>query len=93
MRTLIASIRCKPFAVQVLEDFVEAIFASALERVADESWGPAKEDAAQTFFRVDHFPGLRVGLVEGRIDLAATFYLVESLLATAKLESGFLASS
>lgn len=64
-------------AIQVLEDFVEAVFASALERVADKSWGPAKEDAAEAFFAEDHAPGLRVGFVELVVDLAAAFYEVE----------------
>lgn len=33
------------FAVEVLEDFVEAVFAGALQGVADEGRAPAEEDA------------------------------------------------
>lgn len=64
------------FAVEVLEDFVEAVFAGALEGVADEGWGPAEEDAAQAFFGVDATPGGEVGGVDCGVDLAAAFYLV-----------------
>jgi hypothetical protein len=62
-------------AVQVLEDFVEAVLASALHRVADECGRPPGEDAAQPFFRVDQLPCLRVGLVQFGVDLAAAFDL------------------
>jgi len=46
-----------------------------LEGVADVGGGPAEEDAAEAFFGVDGAPGLEVGGVEGRVDLAAAFYL------------------
>lgn len=62
-------------AVEVLEALVETVFASTLHRVADESRGPAEEDAAKAFFGVDHLPGLPVGLVETRVDLTTAFYL------------------
>lgn len=63
------------FAVVVFEDFVEAIFAGALEGVADEGGGPAEEDAAETFFGEDAAPGREIGGVDVRVDLAAAFYL------------------
>ncbi len=62
-------------AVEVLEDFVEAVFAGALEGVADIGGGPAEKDAAEAFLGVDGAPGLEVGGVELCVDLAATFYL------------------
>jgi hypothetical protein len=71
----------EPLAVEVLEDFVEAVFACALHAVADEGGCPAEEYPAQTFFGVDHLPGLRVGLVEGGVDLAAAFHLNYGVLA------------
>lgn len=61
-------------AVGVLEDFVEAVFAGALEGVADEGGGPAEEDAAEAFGFVDAAPGAHVGGVDFRVDLAAAFY-------------------
>lgn len=64
-------------AVGVLEDFVEAVFAGALEGVADEGGGPAEEDAAEAFGGVDAAPGAQVGGVDFRVDLAAAFYEVE----------------
>jgi len=64
-------------AVDMFEYLVEAVFARALHRVAEESRGPAEEDAAEPFFGVDHLPGLCVGLVESGVDLAAAFYLDE----------------
>jgi hypothetical protein len=76
----------EPLAVEVLEDLVEAVFACALHAVADEGWCPAEEHAAQTFFGVDHLPGLRVGLVEGGVDLAAAFHLENGVLAVLFLE-------
>ena len=48
-----------------------------METVADECGRPAEEDAAQTFSFVDGAPGLEVGFVEGRVDLAAAFYEIE----------------
>ena len=45
-------------AIRVLEDFVEAVLAAALEAVADECGRPAEEDAAETFGSVDCAPGL-----------------------------------
>ena len=62
-------------AVEVFEDFVETVFAGALEGVANEGGGPAEEDAAETFFGEDGTPGGDVGFVDGGVDLAATFYL------------------
>jgi hypothetical protein len=71
--------------VEVLEAFVEAVFAGTLHAVADKGGCPAEEYAAQTFFGVYHFQGLRVGPVEGGIDLTAAFYLGDVVLATSFL--------
>ena len=71
------SIGEEPLAVEIFEDFVETVFAGALEGVADEGGGPAEEDAAETFFGEDGSPGGDVGCVDFRVDLAATFYLDE----------------
>ena len=65
----------KLLTIQVLEDFVETVFASPLHGVADESGCPTKEYTAQTLFGIDHFPRLRVGFVEVGVDLTAAFYL------------------
>jgi hypothetical protein len=62
-------------AVKVLEDLVEAVLASALERVADEGGCPAEEDAAEPLLGIDRAPGLGVGLVEFVVDLSAAFNL------------------
>lgn len=62
-------------AVEVLEDFVEAVFAGALEGVADVGGRPAEEDAAETLFGVDGSPGLEVGRVDFGVDLTAAFHL------------------
>jgi hypothetical protein len=78
---LFGDVGCESLAIEVFEDLVEAVFAGALHGVADEGGRPAEEDAAQAFFGVDHFPGLRVGLVEGGVDLATAFHLGEVLLA------------
>lgn len=67
----------EPLAVEVFEDFVETVFAGALEGVANEGGGPAEEDAAETFFGEDGTPGGDVGFVDVGVDLAATFYLDE----------------
>lgn len=58
----------------MLEDLVEAVFAGALEGVADGCRGPAREDAFEAFGGEDLAPGLDVGFVQGRVDLAAAFY-------------------
>lgn len=79
----------KLVAVQVLEDFVEAVFACTLERVANEGGRPTEEDTTETFFCVDCSPGLCVGLVYGRIDLATAFYLVDNVLANGRPEHLF----
>ena len=68
----------EPVAVEVLEDLVEAVFAGALEGVADEGWGPAEEDASEAFFGGDGAPGLEVGGVDFGVDLAAAFHLDHS---------------
>ena len=60
-------------AVQVLEDFVEAVLAGSLKGVADEGGGPAEEDAAEAFLAVDGPPGRDVGAVNVGVDLAAAF--------------------
>ena len=62
-------------AVEVFEDFVETVFAGALEGVANEGGGPAEEDAAETFFGEDGTPGGDVGFVDAGVDLAAAFHL------------------
>ena len=64
-------------AVEVFEDFVEPVLAGALEGVANESGGPAEEDAAETFFGEDGTPSGYVGFVDIGVDLAAAFYLNE----------------
>ena len=69
-------------AVEVLEDLVESVFAGALEGVAYERWGPAEEDAAETFFSVDAAPSGDVGGVDFWVDLPAAFYLVEQVSVT-----------
>ena len=65
----------KSLAVEVLEDFVETVFAGALEGVANEGGGPTEEDTTETFFGEDGTPGGDVGFIDGGVDLAATFYL------------------
>lgn len=67
----------EPLAVEVFEDFVETVFAGALEGVADEGGRPAEEDTAKTFFGEDGTPGGDVGFINIGVDLAATFYLNE----------------
>lgn len=64
-------------AIEVLEDFVEAVLAGSLEGVADEGGGPAEEDAAEAFFAVDGSPGRDVGAVNVGVDLATTFDEIE----------------
>ena len=61
----------------MLEDFVEAILAGALERIADEGWGPAEEDPTDAFFGVDGAPSLNVGAIELGVNLTAAFDLWE----------------
>jgi hypothetical protein len=64
-------------AVEVLEVFVEAIFACSLYRVTHESWTPASEDAAEPFSSTDLTPGFEVALVHVGVDLATTFDEIE----------------
>ena len=71
-------IREEPVAVNVFENFVEAIFTAALEGVADEGWRPSEEDAAKTFFRGDGAPGGDIGGVDLGIDLSTAFDLRSS---------------
>lgn len=71
----------QPIAVEVLENFVEAIFASPLERVADEGGCPTEEDAADALASIDHFPRLCVRFVKLVVDLTPAFYLDISRLA------------
>lgn len=65
------------FAVEVLEELIEAVFAGALERVAHKGRGPAEEDAAEAFFGEDCAPCGDVGGVDLGVDLAAAFDEVE----------------
>lgn len=65
------------FAVPVLEHFVETVFTSSLEGVANKCGRPAEEDAADTFFCEDGAPGGDVGFVDVGVDLAAAFDEVE----------------
>lgn len=64
-------------AVVVLEDFVCAVLAGALERVTNKGGSPSGEDASDSFFGSDLAPGLHVGFVEFVIDLTSTFYKIE----------------
>lgn len=64
-------------AIEVLEDFVEAVLAGALEGVADESGGPAEEDATEAFFAINGPPGREVGAVDVGVDLPAAFDEIE----------------
>lgn len=68
-------------AIEVLEDLVESVFAGALEGVAYECWGPAEENAAETFFGVDAAPSGEVGGVDFWVDLPTAFYLFEQMSA------------
>jgi hypothetical protein len=61
----------------ILEDFVGAVFPCSLETIADEGRGPAEEYSAQAFAAKDGAPGLKVGTVDFRVDLATAFYEVE----------------
>ena len=70
-------VREQVVAVQVLEVLVEAVLASALERVADESGRPAEEHAAQALLGEDGTPGGDVGGVDLGVDLSAAFDQVE----------------
>lgn len=60
-------------AVEVFEVFVEAVFAGALEGVADGCWRPAEEDAVEAFFGVYRLPALDVGGVDVWAYLASAF--------------------
>lgn len=64
-------------AVVVLEDFVRAVFARALERVAYEGRTEAEEDPFHALFGEDGAPGLYVRFVEVGVDLATAFYEIE----------------
>ena len=59
----------------MFEDLVKAVFAAALEAVANESGRPAEKDTAETFFGVYGPPGGDVGGVDFGVDLPATFHL------------------
>ena len=61
--------------VCIFEDFIKAVLARALETIADESRGPAEEDAAEAFGAEDGAPGGDIGGVDFGIDLTATFDL------------------
>ena len=61
-------------AIGVFEELVGAVLASSLERVSNESGGPAEEDTAESFFTEDCAPGLEIGLVKLAVYLATAFY-------------------
>src|SRR3954454_15383717 len=62
--------RCR---VQMLEVFIEAILASSLHRVAEEGWGPTREDAPNAFSTANQTPCLDIALVQVGVDLTTTF--------------------
>lgn len=64
-------------SVQVLEVFIESVFAGTLEGISDECRGPTEDDTAQSFFGVDCTPCGDVGFVDTGINLATTFYQIE----------------
>lgn len=64
-------------AVEILEDFVESIFARALTRVSNERRRPAKENAAQPGFAIDGAPAVYVRGVDLGVDLAPALDKVE----------------
>lgn len=64
-------------AVEVLERFVEAVFAAALQAVAYECGAGTEEDALETVFGDDGAPGGEVGRVDLRVDLTPAFDLDE----------------
>lgn len=70
-------IREKMVTIQVLEVFIETIFAGTLEGISNERRGPSEEDTAQTFFGVDGAPGGEVGAVDVRVNLATAFHHVQ----------------
>lgn len=63
--------------IQVLEVFVEAIFAGALHRVTNEGWTPTSEDTSKPFTSVDLAPRLQVALIQIRVDLSSAFDEIE----------------
>lgn len=64
-------------AVEVLERFVEAVFAASLQAVADERGAGAEEDALEPLLGDDGAPGGEVGRVDLRVDLTPAFDLDE----------------
>jgi len=72
------------FAVQVLEHFVEPIFPSALQSVADECGTGAEEDALEALLGHDGAPGGEVGGIHLRVDLTPAFDLDEGSAARTK---------
>jgi hypothetical protein len=64
-------------AVEILEDFVESIFARALTRVSNERRRPAKENAAKPGFTIDGAPAVYVRGVDFGVDLAPALDKVE----------------
>ena len=61
----------------MLEIFIKAVLAGALDRVANECWTPTSEDAANALGAANLSPSLKVAFVEFRIDLTTTFDQVE----------------
>lgn len=61
--------REQPVTVPVLENLIESILPSTLERVADECRGPTEEDSPDSFLCKDRAPCGHVGLVNARVDL------------------------
>jgi len=61
--------------VFLLEEFVEAVFSGALERVADEGGTPTCKIPTETLCSVDFCEGFGIGFVESGIDLTAAFHL------------------
>ena len=74
---LLSSLFTCELAVEVLEVFVEAVFARALYRVTEKGWTEACEDTAETFSPCNDSPGLEIALVELRVDLTTAFDEIE----------------
>jgi hypothetical protein len=74
---LLGSFFAGQLTVEVLEVFVEAVFARSLHRVPKEGRAEASEDTAEPFSPCNDSPGLEIALVELGIDLATAFDKIE----------------
>jgi len=63
--------------IQVLEVFVEAVFAGTLHGVTHEGRAPTSEDTSKAFTSVNLAPCLDVALVELRVDLSSALDEIE----------------